>query len=253
MRIISWNINGIRAVEKKGEIEQCIEQYTPDILLLQETKAHGEHLLPFEQKYDSYQHFYNSADKKGYAGTAVWVKKKLRASFFTPPLQEAEGRVVQAEIGEWSILGAYMPNGGKSPEAWEEKLVFYRDFLDYIKQLRSEGRKVLFGGDVNCAHEAIDLARPKDNDGKIGFHPLEREALSAWEAEGFLDVFRQKYLDAKEVYSWWSLRTKARERNVGWRIDYFFLDKAQLNQVKKIEYLPEQMGSDHCPLLLDLK
>ncbi len=256
MKIISWNVNGIRAVERKGNLEELLLKNDPDIFLIQEIKAKPEQLESFVKKYDQYEQFYHSAEKPGYAGTAVWVKKnyKLQTSNFKfgtgmPNFNDTEGRISRISFDDKEILGVYFPNGGKSPEAWNGKLEFYEKFLSFINQLRAEGKTVIFAGDVNCAHEEIDLARPKDNEGKIGFHPQERAWLSTWIKNGWKDVWREKNPEVQDIYSWWHVITRARERNVGWRIDYFFMDEKNLLQVQEIQYLTSQMGSDHCPVL----
>ncbi len=258
MNIISWNVNGLRAVEKKEALAPFIETYKPDILLFQETKAQVDQLTPFQKKYPAYIQYYNAAEKKGYSGTAVWVKKETQTqplSFYTgmPNFNDTEGRIARIDIGDTlCILGIYFPNGGKSPDAWKEKLVFYDRFLDFINALRKEGRHVIWGGDVNCAHQEIDLARPKENQNSIGFLPEERAWVSRVIAEGWVDVFRSRYPNRTDVYSWWHLISKARARNVGWRIDYLFVDKTLAPKVKDITYLTDHQGSDHCPVQLTL-
>ncbi len=172
-----------------------------------------------------------------------------------PNFADTEGRISQLDFSqhntEYSILNIYFPNGGKSPDAWEGKLVFYEKFLNYTNQLRKEGKEVIWAGDVNCAHQTIDLARPKDNEGKIGFHPAERAAITKYIDNNWIDIYRNQY-PTEIVYSWWHVITRARDRNVGWRIDYFFCDKPFVPKIKNIEYLTNQMGSDHCPVLLEI-
>lgn len=257
MKILSWNVNGIRAVDKKGALDEVLQKYDPDIFFFQETKARSEQLREELMAHPGYYQFYHSAQKPGYAGTAVWVKKETisEVSFFTgmSDFEDIEGRISQIQFDDWAMLGVYFPNGGKSPEAWEGKLQFYDDFLRAVSDLRSAGKRVIFTGDINCCHEAIDIARPKENDGNIGFHPLERAAISRWIEAGFLDVWREKNPNLSGVYSWWSYRGGARDRNVGWRIDSFFVDAPLLSQVKNMQYLTDQKGSDHCPILLEMK
>ncbi len=254
MKIISWNVNGIRAVERKGDLEAFFKNHNPDVFLIQETKCKEEQVQSLIEKYADYQQFYHSAEKPGYAGTAIWVRgMNPEFSSGMPDFEDTEGRIARVDIENTTILGVYFPNGGKSPEAWDGKLVFYEKFLNSVNALRKEGRQVIFTGDVNCAHEAIDLARPEDNDGKIGFHPRERAWLSKWIEDGWIDVWRTKNPDTRDVYSWWHVITRARTRNVGWRIDYFFVDEKILPRVKKNEYLNDQMGSDHCPVLLEFE
>lgn len=258
MKIISWNVNGIRAVERKGELEKFLKTSDPDILLLQETKSRADQLSDELTLHPEYHQFYNAAEKAGYSGTAVWAKKELfpEPSFSSemPNFTDTEGRIVQMDWQDWSLLGVYFPNGGKSPEAWQQKLVFYDCFLAHVNTLRESGKKVIWTGDVNCAHEPIDLARPKENENKIGFLPEERAWVSRVIDQNWIDVFRHNHPE-EVVYSWWHLLSGARKRNVGWRIDYFFVDKNILPRVESIRYLTEQMGSDHCPveLTLDMK
>ena len=150
------------------------------------------------------------------------------------------------------MFSIYFPNGGKSEQAWEEKLVFYDKIHAHMYHLREQGRHVLVGGDMNVAHNEIDIARPKANDGKIGFHPSERAWMDRLMEDGWADAWRHRNPDVAEVYSWWHMISKGRERNVGWRIDYFLMDQADLEQVKNVEYLNDQMGSDHCPISITL-
>lgn len=260
MKIISWNVNGIRAVERKKELELLLKTHNPDVFLIQEIKAQPDKLTSLESQYNTdFEIFWHSAEKPGYAGTSIWLKKSLIKDFQfksgMPNFEDTEGRISQLNFSQnntnYSILNIYFPNGGKSPEAWQDKLIFYEKFLNYTNQLRKNGKEVIWAGDVNCAHQAIDLARPKDNEGKIGFHPAERAAISKYIDNNWIDIYRDKY-PTEIVYSWWHVITKARARNVGWRIDYFFCDKSFVPKIKNIEYLTNQMGSDHCPVLLEI-
>lgn len=258
MKIISWNVNGIRAVHKKGELFNFINLYKPDIFCIQETKAEESQLKNIKNEFDQYIQFYESAEKKGYSGTSIWIlKDKFQYYNFHSGMndfyEDKEGRISRVDLeNNITIITVYFPNGGKSENAWQEKLIFYKKFLDYIKFLEKEGKKVVFCGDINTCHHEIDIARPKENEGKIGFHIDERNCLTEWENSGWKDAWRHKNKDVREQYSWWSYRGGARSRNVGWRIDYFFVPKNLLNLVKDIKYLNDQMGSDHCPILLEL-
>ncbi len=260
MKIISWNVNGLRAVERKGELRKFLEKYQPDVFLIQEMKAQETQGAEIRKAYPEYEQFYHCADKAGYAGTGIWVQKRLRdhetarLQFHTgmPNFADTEGRIARVDIGDWTVFSVYFPNGGKSPEAWKGKLVFYEKFLEYVNTLRGEGRKVIWGGDVNCAHNEIDLARPKENQNSIGFLPEERAWVGKVVKSGWKDVFRALHPDTV-MYSWWHLISRARERNVGWRIDYFFLDEKLMPMVKDIGYLNDQMGSDHCPVEIEIK
>ena len=247
-------------------------------------------LAPYRPHYEI---FLNPAEKAGYSGTAIFVKKSCLLSLdkgglrevesvkFTPNLPNydcREGRVCRVDLSfplepvlspskggsaggavantnaleQYSILGVYFPNGGKSPAAWTEKLTFYDAFLEYVNQLRDQGQTVIWGGDVNCCHTEIDIARPEANDGKVGFHRLERAWVDRCISAGWSDLWRSKNVDTVDQYSWWTYRGGARDKNVGWRIDYLFADQSMLNKVKNIEYLNQQMGSDHCPLMLEV-
>ena len=265
MKIITWNVNGIRAVERKGELQSLVNEQSPDVLMLQEIKGNTDQFSAFLTDHPDYHQHYHSAEKKGYAGTAIWVAKpvydtlgELRFHTNIPNAPNAdEGRISQLSFslnGErWELLSIYFPNGGKSEQAWEEKLVFYRCVLDYMNALRKQGRIVLVGGDMNVAHTEIDLARPAENDGKIGFHPKERAWMDQVLADDWTDVWRARNPGVTDVYSWWHMVTRARSRNIGWRIDYFLLSREHLDRVADARYLDEQMGSDHCPLLLEIE
>lgn len=255
MKIISWNVNGIRAIEKKGELDVLLAEQNPDVLLLQETKANQDQLSAYLTEHVDYLQFYHSAEKKGYSGVSVWLKRSISdgSTFSTgmPGFEDTEGRIGRIDVGNTIIFGVYFPNGGKSQAAWDDKLVFYDKFLDYVNDLRDEGRKVIWAGDVNCAHEDIDLARPKDNKKSIGFLPEERAWVSKVIENGWVDVYRHNNPESV-IYSWWHMRSGARSRNVGWRIDYFFIDEAYLEDVTNVAYLNDQMGSDHCPIKLEI-
>jgi exodeoxyribonuclease III len=256
MRLCSWNVNGLRAIEKKGALQELLSSHNPDILFLQEIKCNANQLSTELTQHPEYFHWYHSAKKPGYAGTGIWLKKNGSepSEFFTgmPNFIDDEGRVSRVDIGEYSFFGIYFPNGGKSEEAWKEKLVFYDLFLEYINSLRREGKKIIWAGDINCAHEEIDLARPKENMNSIGFLPEERIWITRVIADNWIDIFRSQYPKEK-VYSWWHVISGARARNIGWRIDYFFCDATLLPKVKEISYLTEQYGSDHCPVFLDIE
>ncbi len=265
MKIITWNINGIRAIERKGELENLLREQRPDVLMLQEIKGNVDQFSSFLTAHADYHQHYHSASKKGYAGTSIWIAKsvfkKLCEFRFQTKIPRApnadEGRVSHLSFllsdERWELFSIYFPNGGKSPQAWEEKLVFYRCVLNYMNALRKEGGIVLVGGDMNVAHCAIDIARPKDNDGKIGFHPKERAWMDKVIGDRWVDVWRARNPNVANVYSWWHMISRARERNIGWRIDYFLLAQEHLHRVSNAQYLTEQLGSDHCPLLMEIK
>ncbi len=257
--IISWNVNGIRAVHKKGFFTPFIEEHQPDILLLQETKAQ-EHESPIDLP--EYEEYWNSAEKKGYSGTAIFTKEKplsvrngipeaickkygLTADAYGDP--QSEGRVVAAEFPHFWVVSVYTPNSkddlSRIPlrhKHWDPA------FLSYMKELEKD-KPVVFGGDLNVAHTPDDLANPKQNEGKKGFTTEEREGIDKILKAGFVDSFRI-YTHGKGYYTWWSHFANARARNVGWRIDYLFLSPTLKDRVKEASILPSVMGSDHCPV-----
>lgn len=252
-RIISWNVNGIRAVERKNELQNLIKKYDPDILFLQEIKANREQLSTYLTENEEFHQYYYSAEKKGYSGTGLWLKKKdvykeHSVSYGMDGWNDTEGRIIELELGEYNLYGIYFPNGGKSHEAWLGKLDFYHHFHNIINEKRSKKRKVIFTGDFNVAHNEIDLARPKENEKNIGFLPEERAWVDQLIENGWRDSFRA--LNPEKVsYTWWNMQTRARERNVGWRIDYFFVDEPLLNSISSVEHLEDHLGSDHCPVM----
>lgn len=264
MKIITWNVNGIRAAERKGELQALVANESPDLLLLQEVKAERDQLSDYLARNEDYEQHYHSAQKKGYAGSGIWLKRSfgagLRDVAFSTEIPKApnadEGRLSQLSFTRgrtrFEVLSIYFPNGGKSEAAWQEKLRFYDHTLEYMNTMRDQGRFVIVGGDVNVAHTEVDIARPKENDGKVGFHPLERAWMDRLVAAGWSDVWRQRNPDARDVYSWWTMRAGARQRNIGWRIDYFFMDRKRVSKVADVEYLTAHPGSDHCPMRLEL-
>ncbi len=255
MKVVSWNVNGIRAVERKGAIQELLKKQSPDILFLQETKARKEQLSKYLTQNEQYRQHYHSADRAGYSGVSLWIGPNIKApvEVFTgmQGWNDHEGRVIGFTCGDFLFAGVYFPNGGKSEEAWQEKLHFYDHFLEQVNGFRKDGKKVIWCGDLNVAHNEIDLARPKENEGNIGFRPEERSWVDRVIGAGWKDIYRAHHPD-KVSYTWWSMQTKARERNIGWRIDYFFLDSANFDLVQKSDHLNDQMGSDHCPVFLDL-
>ena len=252
MNIISWNVNGIRACLKKGFLEFLNEQ-SPDVLFLQETKV-AEADLPDEVREPyGYQSVWHSAERKGYSGVAVLTKKSPTnvITGFGNDRFDCEGRVIQAEFDDLMVIGCYFPNGQKDDERLLYKLDFYNDLFDYCDDLRQSGKKVIVCGDYNTAHTPIDLARPKENESTSGFMPIEREWVSEVVRRGYVDVFRKQYPDT-EKYSWWSYRGGAREKNVGWRIDYFMATDDIADKVSDAFILNDVHGSDHCPVGITL-
>lgn len=253
MRLLSWNVNGYRAALKKGFGEFLLSSGA-DILGLQEVKSCPEQLKPADTAFEGYACSWNCAERKGYSGVAAFYRKKPLAvrNGFGEPRFDAEGRVITLEYPSFYLLNVYFPNGGQGPERLKYKLEFYEAFLDHIEGLRRNGKAVIFCGDVNTAHNEIDLARPKENVENSGFMPIERAWLDKITAKGWVDTFRAFHPEPGQ-YSWWDYKTKARERNVGWRIDYFFVNKEKASLVKDAFILPEVQGSDHCPVGIELQ
>lgn len=253
MKIISWNVNGIRAAQKKGFLD-WLKKESPDIACIQETKAHPDQLDRELLNPPGYQVFWNSAEKKGYSGVATFTKKKpLQVSTgFKIPHFDSEGRVLMTEYPEFVLFNIYFPNGGRGPERVKYKLEFYDELLKIVQKLKAGGKKVIVSGDYNTAHQPIDLARPEENKTTSGFLPEERAWLDKWIANGQVDIFR-KFNQKPEQYTWWDMKTFARKRNVGWRIDYHFVTQNLVDSVKNATVHMETEGSDHCPVGLELK
>jgi exodeoxyribonuclease-3 len=263
MKIISWNVNGIRAVLKKGLFMPFIDKYQPDILCLQETKAERGQV---EIDLKGYEEYWNSADKKGYSGTAIFSKEKpltVINGIPTPICEKyglindkygdprTEGRVIAAEFEKFYIVTVYTPNAKDDltrvplrHKQWDPA------FLAYCRKLEAK-KPVIFCGDLNVAHTPDDLARPKENEGLKGFTKEERAGFDAFIAAGFVDTFRM-FNKGNGFYTWWSNWSNARARNIGWRIDYILVSKILSKKVKSASILPEVLGSDHCPVSLDI-
>lgn len=251
IKIISWNVNGIRAATKKGLINY-IEKENADIYCFQEVKARKAQIeTPLPSKYLD---FWNSAERAGYSGTLTLSKDEPKMVIIGDRDNDwdNEGRVIVSKFDEFTLLNVYFPNGQRDKGRLNYKMEFYEQFLKYINELRERGEKVIFCGDVNTAHNEIDLARPKDNQKTSGFLPIEREWVDKLESDGWVDTYRELNKDEVE-YSWWSQRAGARKRNVGWRIDYFFVDKAMMGQVKSAFIRSEIEGSDHAPVGIEIE
>lgn len=262
MKIFSWNVNGIRAVIKKGELQAFIAKHEPDILCLQETKAQeGQAVIDLPE----YEEYWNSADKKGYSGTAIFTKippidtilgipeeiTKKYSLFDNYGDTTKEGRVVTLEFDDFYVSTVYTPNAKDDLSRIPMRQNWDPAYLEFMKQLQSE-KPVVFCGDFNVAHTELDLARPKENEGKKGFTKEEREGIDAMLSSGFKDTFR---LFNKEGgnYTWWSAWGGARERNVGWRIDYVMSSEDLVPMIKSARIHGDVFGSDHCPVSIDLR
>lgn len=265
MRLFSWNVNGIRAVINKGEFAKFIDTYDPDIICLQETKAkEGQAEIDLPQ----FGEYWNSAEKPGYSGTAIFSKQKplsvingfvegiatkydLANDSYGDP--NKEGRVISAEFNDFWVVTVYTPNSkgdlsrlGLRHEQWDPA------FLEHVLKLE-KSKPVLFSGDLNVAHQEVDLARPKDNVGKHGFTDEERSGFQNMIDAGFVDTFRQHYPNKTNAYTWWTHWANARARNVGWRIDYWLASKSIADRIANPQIHPEQIGSDHCPVSVEIK
>ena len=253
MKIISWNVNGIRAVLNKGFFN-WFKAESPDILCLQEIKALPEQVPPHLRNTPGYNVFWNSAEKKGYSGVITFSKDKpvdTKKGFGIEKFDK-EGRIIINEFPSFILFNIYFPNGKKNKERLEYKLDFYDTFLGYADNLKAEGKNIIVCGDFNTAHQEIDLARPKENEKISGFLPVERAWIDTFIDHGYVDTFRYFNKEPNQ-YSWWDIKTKARERNVGWRIDYFFVNKEFIPHVKKAFIMKDVTGSDHCPVGIELK
>jgi exodeoxyribonuclease-3 len=248
IEIISWNVNGIRAVANK-EALKWIDERQPDILCLQEIKALPEQIPDdlFELNFTTLN--VNSADKKGYSGTASFSMTEPEYTDNRHDIDLArEGRIVEQDYGDFVLFNVYFPNGQKDDERLALKMKFYDDFLNYCNVLRDEGKSIVICGDVNTAHKEIDLKNPKANSKTSGFLPIEREWMDKLVEHGYIDTFRYVHGDIEEEYSWWSYRSGARAKNVGWRIDYFFISDDLAEVLEDAFILQEVTGSDHCPV-----
>lgn len=267
MKLVSWNVNGIRAVVKKGTFQALIKEHKPDVLCLQETKAERGQA---EVDLPDYEEYWNSAAKKGYSGTAIFVKKyipvrevvlglpedlckkyKLHEDSYGDP--NVEGRVVALKLSDMWVVTVYTPNSkGDLSRLSLRHAQWDPAFLEYMKRLEKEA-PVAYCGDLNVAHQEQDLANPKANEGEHGFTKEEREGVDRMLKAGFVDTFRRFTPEGNGHYTWWTHWANARTRNVGWRIDYWFVSKKLLPKLKSSKILPEVMGSDHCPVVIELK
>lgn len=253
MKIITWNVNGIRACYKKN-LADFIQEQQPDVLCLQETKAHIEQVEPPVQNLGFPFHSWSSAQRKGYSGVATFAKKTPLETTKGIGIAEYdnEGRFVITDHGAFVLFNIYFPNGGSGDERHQFKQKFLEDLNSHLKALLAKGREVIVVGDYNVAHKAVDVYDPVRLSKESGFLPEEREWFERFLALGFIDCFRHFHPDAKERYSWWSYRELARISNRGWRIDYICVSKGLLAAVKSAEILDEVEGSDHCPVVIEL-
>lgn len=253
MKIISWNINGIRAITKKDFFED-FSKLNPDVICLQETKAQDSEVAAALSKITDYHSYYNSAETKGYSGVAILSKKEPIAvsSDMGIAAHDTEGRVLCAEYDNFYLVNVYVPNSGQKLERLDYRKNWDDDFRNYLKNLEKT-KPVILCGDLNVAHRAIDLKNDKSNYNKTaGYTQIEIDGMDNLLNAGFVDTFRHFHPDTI-AYTYWSYRFKARERNTGWRIDYFLVSDALVKKIKNVEILSEYNGSDHCPIKLELE
>jgi exodeoxyribonuclease-3 len=251
MKLYSWNVNGIRAAEKKGLFE-WLHTTKPDILCLQETKAHVGQLSPKMTHPDGYESYWNSAIRPGYSGTATYTRSSpiMSMTNFGDSFLDGEGRIILNEFQDFFLFNVYFPNGGSGEERLAFKMEFYKRFFSLMEDFRKQ-KPIILCGDVNTAHTDIDLARPKENHNTSGFLPMERAWIDKLVDHGYVDTLRLFHPEP-HLYTWWDMKSGARARNVGWRIDYFFVSKELVHRIKSAEIHPDIMGSDHCPVSLTL-
>ena len=252
MKIISWNVNGLRAVLKKGFCEY-IETEKQDILAIQESKLQEKQIPPEINELKGYYKYWNFAERKGYSGAALLAKTEPRSVEYSigDAAFDTEGRLIIAYYENFVLINCYFPNGQMSDERLKYKLEYYDRMFTLMKSLRAEGKNVFVCGDFNTAHKEIDLANPKQNETTSGFLPIERAWLDKIVENGWVDTFRQ-FNQEPDQYSWWTYRFGARERNVGWRIDYFFTNKENIKNIKNAFIQQDIMGSDHCPVGVEI-
>jgi exodeoxyribonuclease III len=253
IRLLSWNVNGIRAAAKKGLLEWLLRA-SPDILCIQETKAETSQLSREILEPAGYRSYWSSARKKGYSGVGVYSRiepMSVDLSLGVPRFDE-EGRVIRLDFPNFTLFNVYFPNGKSGTERLLFKMDFYAAFIEYLEDLRKRTPRLIFTGDVNTAHRQIDLARPKENEKVSGFLPEERAWIDSVISRGYTDTFRFLNPDAIQ-YSWWDLKSRERERNVGWRIDYVFVSEEMLSSVTKAFILGDVLGSDHCPVGIEFE
>jgi exodeoxyribonuclease-3 len=264
MKVISWNTNGLRATIKQGNFTSLFSLYKPEIICFQETKCEKEQI---PEKFINYKNYYSyfshSKKRKGYSGVAIYTKEKPQKVEYGFGVKrfDDEGRTIVAYFSNFLghqgkkvvLINCYFPNAGIKPERLKYKLEFYDAFLKFINKLKKDGYWVIFCGDINTAHQEIDLARPKENVNNTGFLPVERAWMDKLIKNDWVDIFRFLNPNKKEIYTYWDQKTKARERNVGWRIDYFFTDKSLVKKIKSFKTFSDHQGSDHCPISIEFE
>lgn len=249
MKLISWNVNGIRACVNKG-FENFFKEADADIFCIQETKCQPSQI---DLEFEGYQSYWNSAEKKGYSGTAIFTKQKPLQVQYGIGIEEhdKEGRVITLEYENFYLVNIYTPNSKRELERLKYRQIWEDEIRKYLSNLNNM-KPVIMCGDLNVAHQEIDLKNPKTNRGNAGFTDEERSKMTELLEAGFVDSFRYLYPEKTDAYSWWSYMGRAREKNVGWRIDYFIVSEDMKKQIKEATIYPEIMGSDHCPVGLEI-
>jgi exodeoxyribonuclease III len=253
MLLVSWNVNGIRAIAKKNFFEY-LESEAPDILCIQETKAHEDQLDETILTPPGYYTYWHSGERRGYSGVATFSKQRPRSVTQGVRIipMDTEGRVLRTEHKDFFLYNIYFPNGGRGEERLRFKLDFYEEILEHFEAERAKGHPLIICGDVNTAHKEIDLKNPKQNEKTSGFMPIERAWLDKITDLGYIDTFRHFHPDSLDWYSWWDMRTGARARNAGWRIDYFIITPDLLPRCRDASIQMDIMGADHAPVTLQL-
>ena len=252
-RLFSWNVNGLRAVHKKGFLDWLVD-IQPDVIGIQETKCHPDQLDEELRNPEGYHTYWAWAERKGYSGVALYTREEPISVHIGLGIDEfdEEGRTIVAEYDDYILITAYFPNGSRDHSRVPFKMRYKAAFLQYCNSLREQGKPVVFCGDVNTAHQEVDLARPKQNKKTTGFLPLERAWIDDIVEQGYIDTYRHLHPDTVGGYTWWSYIGGARGRNVGWRIDYFFITPDLLPVVRAADIHDDVMGSDHCPVSLTI-
>ena len=255
MKILSWNVNGIRAAARKGFLD-WLSLTDPDVVCLQETKAQPDQLDEQLRNPAGYHSYWASAERKGYSGVGLLSREPPGSVELGIGIEayDQEGRTIIADYGVFALITSYVPNGGRDHSRVSFKMEYKAALLEKCNQLGQAGKPVVFCGDINTAHKEIDLARPKSNAGSTGFLPIERAWIDRVVAEGYVDSYRALYPDSEGAYTWWAYWGPGRKQNVGWRLDYFFVSPDLRDRIHKAEIHPDVLGSDHCPvsLVLDL-
>jgi len=251
-KIITYNVNGIRSAMSKGWLD-WVKIVDPDIICLQELKAQGEQLPILEFKEAGYHCYYKTAIKKGYSGVAILTKEVPDNVIYGIGIEkyDNEGRYIRADYGDVSVISAYHPSGSSGDERQGFKMIWLNDFHEHINELRKQRPNLILAGDYNICHKPIDIHDPVRNAGSSGFLPEEREWIGGFINDGFVDAFRA-FNQQPHQYTWWSFRTRARDRNLGWRIDYFMVSQSLAPKMKRSVILADAVHSDHCPVLLEI-